>query len=155
LSESQLLLECPIVQISPNELVNDHLESVLQVMNEKEQLRQLADYRDPSYEGSAAEFSWLPGYIIKLGIERIEGGEVLRKHALEKKLDLIVIPEQACYHMPESYHRITKLKTLCIAKKIEGSQGNAISLKQAKQLVELVKSTASCLIINVTQDRKF
>jgi hypothetical protein len=110
-------------------------------MEKKNQLRKLADYRDPTYLGAVAEFDWLPGYFLKLGPERIAGGEKLKKCIIDHHLDLLVVPEQSPYSIPETPNRVTELTMLCVAKKIEGVQGKIITLKQTQQLIILIKET--------------
>lgn len=141
--DSPLLLFNTDSKIEPDKLVSDHLDSVLHVMNEKCRVRDSVSAYDPNQEGATAEFPWLPGYIIKLEAERrVYLGGRIKEYVREKNLDLILVPDQTLYPIPATHHHLTELRYLCIAKKIEGSQGREIpiNLAQAKQLVELIKA---------------
>src|SRR5262245_28076686 len=86
-------------------LIHTHLEQVIQVMNRKHILKERADFRDPRWEGAAAEFPWLPGYMIKLDpMERIHGGRLLSDGIRRWSLNLITLPEQTLYPIPETHH---------------------------------------------------
>lgn len=133
IAENEQVMQC----------VTHHLEEVLQVMNQLLEGRKHADCRNMSYQGAAAEFSWLAGYMIKLGTDRIAGGDTLRRCIEKEKLDLIVIPEQRCFDIPETHQKMTELKSICIANKITGIQGKEIqiSLNQTKHLILLIQNT--------------
>lgn len=126
--------------------VLNHLEEVLRIMNQKEALKKKSDFKDPSYEGAVAEFPCLRGYLIKLGAEeRIRGGDLLRKCIVERGLNLLRIPDQIPFCIPQSYHSMTSLRMLAICAKIEGVQGRSImiSFKKVEQLISLVKETGA------------
>ncbi|MBS0359084.1 MAG: hypothetical protein JSS53_07435 [Proteobacteria bacterium] len=126
------------------QLITHHLDEVLDVMNQLNLDKETADFRDPTWKGAASEFTWLPTYMIKLGgSERVNGGEALKKCVAKNGSNLIVIPEQRCFYIPETHHQKTNLRELCVAKKIEGIQGREIkiNLQQARQLVTLIIET--------------
>lgn len=113
-------------------------------MNAKDELRTKACFKDANNEGQAAEFSWLPGFMVKLNAElRIAGGKRLRDCIEKEKLGLLTIPTQMPYVIPSMYHEHTHLRTLCVAEKIEGSIGRnlPISFPQTMQLLKLIYST--------------
>jgi hypothetical protein len=112
-------------------------------MNQQEKRRKLFDCRDPNYPGMAAEFPWLPGYLIKAGEGRVEGGEILEKCIREKQLHLLEVPQQTLYHIPQAHQHLTQLKTLCICKKVEGKQGKELLISSAhvQQLETLILAT--------------
>ena len=124
--------------------VNSNLDALIPIMEEKNKIRKTADCRNPNYVGAAAEFNWLPGYIVKLDAEqRVKGGQYLKKCITDNNLDLIIIPDQYLYIIPESYHPYTELTELSIGKKIEGIQGKdqTINVHQTKQFIKLIIET--------------
>lgn len=122
-------------------LVQANLKSLLPVMNENSKRKKNADFRDPTWKGSAAEFPWLPSYMIKLDPEeRIAGGKVLKDGAQQANLDLIRIPEQILCPIPEELQSLTHLKALCLSEKIEGVQNKKLTLEQTRQLCTIVKT---------------
>lgn len=123
--------------ICPDQLITARLDEVIREMHRAESLRMLN-------RGVTAEFPWLPGYMIKLSAEnRIAGAQKLQSCIQEKGLDLLLLPKQTRFEIPERYHDMTKLRSLCIAEKIEGYIGRerSINLRQAKQLVTLILET--------------
>lgn len=122
-------------------LVQANLKSVLPVMNENSARKKNADFRDPSWKGSAAEFPWLPSYMVKLDPEeRIAGGEVLKEGAKQSNLHLIRIPEQILCPIPGALQSLTHLKALCLSEKVEGVQNKRLTLEQTRQLCMIVKT---------------
>lgn len=127
----------------PENLLTQRLDEVLNVMNEKEKIYRSSDCKNPDYAGIAVRFSWLPGYVIKLGIGRIAGGEKLRSCIQKNNLYLLEVPKQIFYPIPQSHQSQTRLKNLCICQYVEGKQGREllISRSHVQQLVTLIQDT--------------
>lgn len=143
-SATKPLVPVPI-SVCIEDLVHAHIEEVLRMMNTKDALkREEGVFNNPNYEGQAAEFPWLPGYMVKLNAEaRIAGGELLRRCIQDAGLNLLKIPRQTLYEIPQMYHKHSDVRTLCIAEKIEGKLGKDLPIyfPHAVQLLKLIEKT--------------
>ncbi len=123
-------------------IVERHLERVTEAMNEREGWKYNIDCIHLRYRyGTAAEFAWLPGYMVKLHPERIEGGRILKRWIEQNGLSLLRIPEQIPLPIPPSHQHMTSLKVLCICEKILGVGPESLSLEHTMQLVHLIEGT--------------
>ncbi|MBM3193741.1 MAG: hypothetical protein FJZ59_05890 [Chlamydiae bacterium] len=125
------------------QIVTQHIDEVVKVMDKKNKERKWIDFRASSYEGAAAIFPWLPNYIIKIGKTRIEGGKILRACIEDYKLDLLEVPDQIFYEIPKSHYHLSSLRELSIGRYIEGKQGKDLVISKAhiEQLKTLINKT--------------
>jgi hypothetical protein len=136
----------PAMNIAAKETLAKNLDKVLQTMYGN---CTMVPYLIPPLK--VCEFSWLPGYIIKTEDfpgSRIEGAERMIASIKARKNDLLKVPNQEYIKIPESIRKAIVLKCrvrlpeqITIAEKIEGVQGKPITLKQAKQLKDLILDT--------------
>jgi len=88
------------------------------------------------------EFPWLPGYLIKYGVERFYNAEKLKVIIRVHKLDLISVATKYLYHVPGRSEKIADKNYLVIVKKVmpdvyyspHADQRQILNLAQIKQL---------------------
>jgi len=124
-------------QNTVKKLLDTHIDEVLAAMVHCIQLRAIRADR------SAAEFSWLPGYMVKLDPSRVQGADELKQVIDKQDLDLLDVADQWAYEIPTD--KITDLlSVLCIGKKMEGEMWKPLTLEQAIQLRVLCKYAPFC-----------
>lgn len=126
-------------------LLDKHINKVIEVMNQKLEIRNFLSYgiAQLQKESASAEFEWLPGYIVKLNpTDRLNGAKILKDIITINNLNLITIAEEWTYQIPEENYPETELRTLCISKKITKKPYVKITIEQIKQLVALTANTA-------------
>lgn len=145
-STSHLMPQIAAKAAPYNAVLPSSIQKMLQSHHDKVALaaqsmlcRENVSFHDPDCSGTAVEWPWLPGHIVKLNANnaRVEGGIYLQDSISRLGLNLLRIPTQYTYEVP-------KTKTLLsIGEKIEGMQGPAIpiQLPHIKQLVQLIQNT--------------
>ncbi len=88
------------------------------------------------------ELPFLPGYLMKRGVTRIEGMERIRLCIEKHNLDRIIVPQKYFYHIPG---RPKKLKStnyfIIVPKLIEKKAHQPLNLQEVRQLCTLVEQT--------------
>lgn len=93
---------------------------------------------DPDATGgkNVAQPSWLDGWLIKYGVDRVANRDRLARFITQNRLDKISVTEKYLYHVPGKPHIVSNENYLVIAKKVTGKSGTgqSLNLKQTKQL---------------------
>lgn len=101
----------------------------------------------------AWSFPWLPGYLIKYGIDRIEGAERIRSCIKEHKLDLITVPDKRIYHIKGMPTELNKYNYAVVEKMLKQEEAfRPLNLRQVQQLCVLVKKAG---YVSITPNHNF
>ncbi len=85
------------------------------------------------------EFSWLPGYFVKFGVDRLKNAESLRLFIEEHQLNLLMVPQKYYYHIQGRPYELADSNYLIISKKVELDPRSRINKEQMTQLALLVE----------------
>ncbi len=85
------------------------------------------------------EFSWLPGYFVKFGVDRLKNAESLRFFIEKHQLNLLMVPQKYYYHIQGRPYDLADSNYLIISKKVELDQNSRINKEQMTQLALLVE----------------
>lgn len=86
------------------------------------------------------EMPWLPGYLIKYGVNRFYNAQKLKSIIRAHKLNLISVATKYLYHIPGRPEKMSDKNYLVIVKKVEkdtspsGDPRQVLNLEQVKQL---------------------
>lgn len=129
------------------EAVSNRIEEVLTGLKQYD-VRVAGNY---SISKPGAQFDWLPGYIVKVNADRIEGAEYLRPCIEQEPLSLLRLPKMKRF--PVSKDKLSRAfakmyipRDLCLAEYIEGTHEGAINLLQAQHMVTLFRKAKKTLI---------
>lgn len=93
---------------------------------------------------NVCEFSWLPEYFVKYGIERYENSVKLRNKIMELNLKSLAVPEKYLFRLYDDNMDTSNTNTIVIAKKINGRIGKGsfqVNLDTVKQLCTIAMKT--------------
>ena len=128
----------PVPMDQALKLVHEHAQEVIQKVAPRKW--------SGDTSAAAVQFSWLPGYIIKLDGESRKIGEKILRDSIDKNnLNLIIIPKQVQFSLPGSHN------DFCLCERIAGIHNNTITAAQMEQLIILIKS-ADPTYWDVTED---
>ena len=86
--------------------------------------------------------SWLPGYCIKYGVERVANAKRLREFIESNELNMVGVPKKYLYHIPTKPFDLDNDNYAVIAEKIEGNPtDDAVTLRdiQRSQMVKVIQ----------------
>ena len=93
-------------------------------------------------EHTTWEFSWLPGYIVKLNLARIQGMERMKRAIKKHNLDLLILPDKRIYNLKGRSEKVNSLNYVVVVKKIETDPlRKPLTLRHVSQLVTLMLET--------------
>ena len=114
-------------------LVPSELKQILdQHQDDLKQILQSCRKRKHCPAGKAVkEFSWLPGYLVKYGIDRIHGALLLQSIIDDHGFNHVVVPKKYLYKIPGNPEKLVSSNYLVIAEKLEREQND-----EKKQITE-------------------
>jgi hypothetical protein len=87
---------------------------------------------------------WLPGYLVKYGIERVPNAQKLRKTIQKHNLNLLDVPRKYIYQVYDKDKAPNNQNSIVVAEYIQGTPGieTTLNLQQTQQLYCAVDHTA-------------
>jgi hypothetical protein len=92
-------------------------------------------------ETGIRHFPWLPQYLVKHTIDRLEGVEILQKCIEYYSLDRLTVPKKYLYHVPGRPSKLSNANYLVIVPVIKRMPERPLTVEEVEQLCVLIHET--------------
>ena len=87
------------------------------------------------------EFENLPGYLVKYGLSRIRGREIIKQCIEEHNLTCLTVPQKYIYHIQGKGQELTKSNYFVIVENMYAREPKMFSFEEVQQICILLRET--------------